>query len=353
MPPPYGGVTVYVDRLILRLRKEGMKVGAYYSADSAEAEVEQSPMMDLWEWMSTTKFPVKIWKYLRECRPYQIVHSHFSLEGMIYLWAIKNIGRKKVVVTIHNSMVGNFWRSTNFINRYFLRKMLASPDVKWITVSQQGKEQLLQLPTDVPREIHVVPPYIPQTDEPYTPLKPEMQKYIDDHDKIIVFYGHSFMENSGEDIYGFTDAIKMYAAIVGKLKKKVGLVLCISLSDDIDKLGSLHRLAADADVDDKIFWQEGAISNMRTLWHEADIYVRPTSTDGDSVAVREALDEGITVIASDVCPRPERTITYRYGDTADFADKVASHLSTTSQPTSPNFEPYYQMKKIYEEMLHD
>ncbi len=39
---------------------------------------------------------------------------------------------------------------------------------------------------------------------------------------------------------------------------------------------------------------------------QLDILLRPTATDGDSLLVREALDAGCRVIASDVVPRPSR-----------------------------------------------
>jgi glycosyltransferase involved in cell wall biosynthesis len=43
---------------------------------------------------------------------------------------------------------------------------------------------------------------------------------------------------------------------------------------------------------------------VRRLLLQADALVRPTSTDGDSLLVREALEHGVRVIASDVVPRP-------------------------------------------------
>ena len=85
LPPPYGGVTVYVKRLIGQLFKDGFTVGGYYSKSCSDKGIINSPMFDKWTWMQTGLLPIKIWKYLIETASYKIVHSHFSLEGMAYL----------------------------------------------------------------------------------------------------------------------------------------------------------------------------------------------------------------------------------------------------------------------------
>jgi hypothetical protein len=51
---------------------------------------------------------------------------------------------------------------------------------------------------------------------------------------------------------------------------------------------------------------------MNALWKYTDIYIRPQVSDGDSVALREALSLGIQVVASDVCIRPQGTNLYHF-----------------------------------------
>lgn len=351
VPPPYGGVTVYVNRLIQELTRDGYVVGGYYNAACEDKTITESPLFDEWKWMETSKYPLKIWKYLRETRPYKVIHSHFSLEGMLYLWTIKTILNKKIVVTVHNSMNRNYYRTTNPINRFFLHRMLNSPDVTWITVSEQGKKQLEEFPIKPVTPVHVIPAYIPISG-PYTPLGKGMQQYIDSHDRIISFYGHSFMVNEGVDIYGFESALKVYSSIIRDSDHNVGLVLCLAETRDTEKIEALHALAKKIDVDDKIFWQIGPINNIRSLWHQTNIYIRPTSTDGDSVAVREVLDEGVVVVASDVCWRPEGVVTYNHADFDDFIEKVKTNLGKEKSNACPNYSIYNLMKSVYDKILN-
>ena len=339
-----------VKRLIDKLNVDNYKVGGFY-LDTDDHALRISPLYDSWKWMQMHLFPIKIWEYLKIVRPYKIVHSHFSLEGMPYFWVIKNWAKKKIVITVHNSMVSNYYAQTNVVNRFFLNKMLRSKDVCWITVSGQGKEQLMSLPVKPISPVHVIPAYVPIVDIYYTPLPADMQKYIDSHKNCIAFYGHSFMQNNGIDVYGFRSIIEVYANIVNSIGDQTGLVLCISDNHDIKRLEEIHEYAKFLGVDDFIYWQIGAIGNIRTLWKKVNIYVRPTSTDGDSVAIREALDEGTIVIASDVCKRPEGVITYKFGDEKDLLQKISRNINSPKRKVKLNFKYYEMMKKIYDDLL--
>lgn len=352
IPPPYGGCSVYVRRLIDRLNHDGFKVGGFYLESCDDQAIKSSPLYDRWNWMETRLLPLKIWKYLKIAKPYHIIHSHFSLEGMPYLWLLKFVGKKRIIVTVHNSMVINYYKQTNAVNRFFLNKMLRSKDVCWITVSEEGKSQLLSLPTKPASKVCVIPAYIPVTDEHYIPLSKEMQCYINRNKINIAFYGHSFMQNNGMDVYGFKTMLDVYSKLLCSSHNGIGLVLCLSDSHDLKKIQDLRNYAKKCEIDDSIYWQIGAIKNIRTLWKEVDVYVRPTSTDGDSVAVREALDEGCNVVASDVCARPNDVIVYKFGEINDLYSKLLLCLSKTRKNVKPNFEYYLSMKAIYEKFLH-
>lgn len=350
IPPPYGGVSVYIKRLIYNLTNDGYQVGGYYVSDIINKEFLHSPLFEKWTWLETHKYPIKIWKFLKSISKYKIIHSHCSLEIMAYLWTAKVLFNKDIIITIHNSMVLNFYKNTNFINRFFLNKMLQSNNITWIAVSQEGKEQMELLPIKPKKSVLVLPAYIPIEQTEYSPLSQSMQNYIDSHKKIISFYGHSFMLNSGEDIYGFEFALKMYAEI-HKEDKTIGLVFCIAETKDKNKIENLHKIATELNIDNKVYWQIGAINNIRSLWHQTHIYIRPTSTDGDSVAIREALDEGAIVIASDVCLRPNRVITYKHNNLDDFLSKIKFNLIKPKREAQYNYELYYKMKDIYKSIL--
>lgn len=68
----------------------------------------------------------------------------------------------------------------------------------------------------------------------------------------------------------------------------------------------------------------------------SDVYVRPTRADGDSIAVREALDLGVAVVASDVVTRPAGCALFSTDDAHDLAAAIAPavpHVDTEPKPS--------------------
>lgn len=78
----------------------------------------------------------------------------------------------------------------------------------------------------------------------------------------------------------------------------------------------------------------GAVHHLGELSREqalavvaaADLFVRPTLVDGDSISVREALALGRRVVASAVGARPPETATFPAGDAAACAEQIFQSL---------------------------
>ncbi len=351
VPPKYGGVSVSIARLIDKLTADGFVVGGFYSKDNSDPAVLQSSLYEPELNLSTKRLLKELPRCFKILRPYKVLHSHYSLENMIYMWFFLVFMRKKIVITVHNSMVQRFYQDCDVINRFFLKRVANSPDVTWVAVSEQAKAEMLKLPIKYNNSIQVIPAYIPDGQAASGELPHNLRDYIERHNKIIVFYGHSFMLHDGKDVYGFNDALSLYAEILKLTHCTIGFVLCLTETNDSNKINILQDKAHQLGVDDKIYWQFGPIEGMTNLWNNTDVYVRPTCTDGDSVAVREALDLGVQVVASDVCPRPERTILYRFGDMSDFVGKVASAIEIGHVEANPDYGNYYKLKNIYSQLL--
>jgi len=71
-------------------------------------------------------------------------------------------------------------------------------------------------------------------------------------------------------------------------------------------------------------------SSTLGLISRCDAFLRPTSADGDSLSVREALSLGTRCVASDVSVRPPGTVLFRAADCQDLAEKIAHALKQPS-----------------------
>ncbi len=76
----------------------------------------------------------------------------------------------------------------------------------------------------------------------------------------------------------------------------------------------------------------------RALIGTADVFLRPTLADGDSVSVREALSAGVRVVASDVGKRPPEATLFRVGDSNDLVRAVQASLSRPAPSPSVEVE---------------
>lgn len=354
VPPPYGGVTVYVKRLSDQLRKDGYIIGGYYTSECKSNTYLQSSF-----YYKVDKLEPFSSKYLRavnhlkrlvrniyEIKPFSIIHYH-GLENLKLLWLLHRYYNKKVIITVHSAMIESFYRRTTFINRYYMRK-LAGANIQWIAVSEQAKQCMLRLPFTFRNDIPVIPAYLPIPQGNTNLLSDGMQDYINTHPQNIAFYARSFMDNDGLDVYGFEAALHLYAELLKIYDNTLGMVFCLSEDKDTQRIEKLYSMAKNLDVYDKIYWQIGAIDNINLLWKNIDVYIRPTSTDGDSVAVREVLDQGTQVVASDVCWRPANVKTYLFGNQRSFVEETVKSLQKGRSKASPNFDFYYAMKDIFE-----
>jgi glycosyltransferase involved in cell wall biosynthesis len=64
------------------------------------------------------------------------------------------------------------------------------------------------------------------------------------------------------------------------------------------------------------------------LMKGCDAFVRPTTADGDSISVREALALGVPCVASDVCARPSGTLTFKAGDPRSLSERIEAALAS-------------------------
>lgn len=66
-----------------------------------------------------------------------------------------------------------------------------------------------------------------------------------------------------------------------------------------------------------------------------DVFLRPTTGDGDSLSVREALALGVRCVASDASVRPPGALLFRCGDGVDLARKIRRALAEPSPIARP------------------
>lgn len=120
------------------------------------------------------------------------------------------------------------------------------------------------------------------------------------------------LDAEGRDIYGLEETIRAFQALSHELPQCHFLVAIAQFGPD--EFSARIRQQLEELVASRT--NVSLLGGQSVLWpffRKGALFLRPTTTDGDSVSVREALYFGCPVIASDVVPRPAGVMTFPLG----------------------------------------
>lgn len=329
-PPPIGGVTVHADRLINWL--------AYIDGATVK-------------YIGIT--PTDLLRFAIDCvrsRPKQaIVHCHTSSAwglGIITLILLFSFSRAKLVYSLHSE----YWVGDN----------LPSGRIRaWIVAFCLRRVALLI--ADNPRIASDVRPYVNRV-EVIVPFLPPMgvlgNADLPDYlglpgfdSPALVFNAYKLVYRDGRDVYGLDVMLNAY------LKINIPLTLILLIPQlSLDQAEHIRAIVDDA---------QNAINRDRVHvvsrldiegWKviaKANMFVRPTITDGDALSVREALYFGVPTIVSDCTTRPDGVVLFRTGDADDLAEKIMYAVGSqiAAPPSSVMNNPAMVFYSAYRELF--
>ena len=347
-PPPYGGVSVHVKRLYEILLEDGNNVTVLCNPSKKRINdnVDIVSVKPKLTWKNILRYH---WKIIRKA---DVVYSHFSWScSPIVLLA--SIFGKNTIITFHNQMFDfTTIRKLPLTQRYCTKIMIKLCNTKYVAVSDTIKDILITLKVDT-KKIYTIPAYIPIRANEGNKSDEEVRKLIEQYvllkDHILVVYGWrvSFIETLKEDkdLYGFNRAIKVYKKLKNRNTNIYGMIIIIP---EIDGKGiSYMKKLINGE---NILTIYKPIIEMSIVWRNCDLYLRPTLTDGDSVAVREALSANCLVVASDSTKRPAGTIEYRCGDLNSCANSIEKALDSKRCDGSDT-QSNNQYRKVYGKLI--
>lgn len=138
---------------------------------------------------------------------------------------------------------------------------------------------------------------------------------------LLVFNAYKLVyRDDGRDVYGLDVLLNAY------LKIKIPLTLVL-LIPQLSRDQAEHIRSSVTDVPNAINRDRVHIVSRLDIegWKviaKANMFVRPTITDGDALSVREALYFGVPTIVSDCTTRPDGVVLFRTGDADDLAEKI-------------------------------
>ncbi len=156
-----------------------------------------------------------------------------------------------------------------------------------------------------------------------------------EHQMCMVVYGYRRDFLSGRDLYGFDFSIEVLVEVLRSIPNAGLIILCPDAQRDSDSWQQLAGEAATMGVSSNVLFFLEPVAAPLSLWRRCRVMLRPSLTDGDSIAVREMLSLGRPVIASDVVPRPAGAKVLPLESTKHWATAVLDYVR---QPDSDQHE---------------
>ncbi len=263
LPPPVGGVTSSVRNLVAALRSVG---------ETAEV-VRLSALFRRWD----------------------IAHVHFTRPWKRFLGVVAGrLLAKRLFFTIHNGRVEHLGVLDRLSIRLAHRVILLNRDVHSVARDRYCGDKAILL-SNYYRE------GLGEGSGPSVTLSPGR--------KHALVYVYDRWLHDGRDVYGIEFVLENLAALPDDWTLVLVDPKGLYREDAMKYAGRVQHL-------------NGPVNFLQVL-KDVDLYLRPTSTDGASIAVQEALCLGTPVVASDAAPRSDTVQTYAWGDAEDYSQAIA------------------------------
>jgi glycosyltransferase involved in cell wall biosynthesis len=317
VPPPIGGMAVHVARLLPYLGRAGLRVRMYNLQRPGPAH----PLVTgVSRWRA-------LW-YLRlllgRSEPVHYVLGGRALTRFAagLLGALRG---KRVVLRVGGESLRRTGLVGGVLGRWATRFAVRHASAV-IGVNAEICEVARALGAR-PERVHHIPGFIPPPAGAGAGEVPAaIRRFAEDHEPLLVSGGQ--IARRGEpDLYGVGHLLDLAERVRAQFPR-AGLVFYayqVRAGDEElwrDLAAEVVRRGLGAVV--LVHPSQGEFWPVLRL---ADLMVRPTTTDGDSNAVREALFLGVPVVASDCAPRPAGTVLYPTGDAEGLARAVVDTLA--------------------------
>ena len=342
-PPPYGGVSIHVQRLHYNLLENDIQSHVYNISSSVNGVEMVLNMKSISNWIKILFIKKDIYHVFTTSNHWLWLTLHYTLSRKM---------KSKLIITYLSLRYS--LKDFNWFARRTLKIILRHAS-HCIAVNQDIKKRLESLGAN-PGRISVIPPFIPPINygNNEEKLPNQINNFIKSHQPLISAYAYSLTTSSlnlhridTTDLYG----IDLLVDLCFSLKKyypKIGFVLSLTHLNDKSYYREITTKIINNDIKDNFFIYNKPIKDIYNLWSRCAIFIRPTLSDGDSVALREALWFNTPSIASNASPRPEGTILFKNSNLNDLIIKTKKVLENYSyyKSKTESLQKQYNFNKL-------
>ena len=340
IPPPYGGVSVHIQRKLDLLKRNGIATRLYEQRGKSDPERQIFPTStSAWAFAKLlTRFPERV------------IHFHFNNDKalMIARQVLRLRRGKRLLLTIHSEKLVRTYDEKGSLYRMLMRDCFRSAD-HLICVNQNiydFMQQRLKISSD---KLSLIPAFLSPTAEEKSAehLPDQVRQFLAGKQRIVGTHGWFGYFVDGVHVYSFDHVAKL-AQELHERQDGTGIYTLISGCYD-----TKHReeiLALQQKYHDTWLIIESPFPSA-SLFERTNVFIRPTVTDGDSVSIRECLSMGVPVIASDASPRPDACQVYPSRDYDALSQLMWQSLNRNDSPDEkatdkPEYDLEFETKLV-------
>lgn len=314
--PPYGGVSVHIFRLLEILRSNGIQTTLYEENGKGDPSQGIVPVKK-----SAIAFGRTLLTF-----PEDVMHFHLSnhTASILASLCLSLRPKKRYLFTLHGDSVIEFHRKANAIMRRLLGSGFRRAD-QIICVNDRIQEFLTREIGVESSRTAVIPAYLPPSaaELASSNIPQEVSAFVNCFDQVIGSHGWYGFFDSGNHVYGFEHLVKLAEDLKDK-RPSACLYTMVSGTYDPQHREEISAIRNEKQLDNWLLIEDAFPA--AAIFKQTDVFLRPTSTDGDSVSIRECIDLGVRVVASDAVSRPASCVVFQTHDYTQMRDCVFSAL---------------------------
>lgn len=313
-PPPIGGVSIHIYRLIHNLHKIDTSI-ILRNFGRSEPKIPYVKNVS-YAWVEFLFLLLKKKK---------IIHLHSNNIWGFALFIL--FGRRhKVGVTLHNL---NLIKETSLVKKKIIQMFLQR--AAFVILNDSNYQlKLCSYFHCYGNNFYVLPAFLPPDKSEYLGVSEDILSFRQQHSFLLSANAYKLRFENGIDIYGFDLLIQLVKFLMEK-NINVGLVFCLPMIGDVEYYQKCLSLIDEQGLANNILIVQKEMPNGFEIWELSDLFIRPTYTDIEGISVKEALYCGTPVIASNVCVRPKETILFKNRDYDDLRIKTLEFYSNRNQ----------------------
>ena len=308
-PPPYGGISVHIKRLL-----EHLPIGSYVLFNESKSKTENQISFN-------NKFMQFFLGFIFLFKKYKLVHHHTPSKKMRIILSLSAFFHRNVYLHIHGKSIEDSF-SEKSLQSFLLKRLL-----KYVHIIADNKDIVKIVKPFKPISITEIDAFIPPKFDQAILEKFNDKVCLPPSEKIISMVGW-FKYYNNEDLYGFDLALEALNILRTREQINISVVASVNGIHDEKLYQFFLKRRKELNLNKYFILLEENLPEIWPLYLYSNVFIRPTNADGSPLSIKEALWYECKTIASDCVPRPSSTVLFKNRDIQDLIDTIMKILNS-------------------------